>query len=65
MKVGDTISFRFGKGTKEGVVVRIHQKKVYMRVDFPRHKGKLICRKIHDLEGGTQKGEKAAKGKKK
>lgn len=63
MNVGDRITFPFGKGEKEGVVVRVHQKKVYLRVDFPRHKGKLICRKLHDLEAGPKKAEKAKRKK--
>lgn len=50
LKVGDRITFPFGKGEKEGVVDRIFQKNVYLRVDFPRHPGKLVRRKIDDLE---------------
>jgi hypothetical protein len=50
LKVGEKITFPFGKGEKEGVVDRIFQKNVYLRVDFPRHPGKLVRRKIDDLE---------------
>ena len=63
MNVGDKITFPFGKGEKEGVVVRMHQKNVYLRVDFPKHPGKLVRRKIHDLEGG-EKGKKSKKKEK-
>jgi hypothetical protein len=49
-RVGDRITFPFGKGEKEGVVDRVFQKNVYLRVDFPRHPGKLVRRKIDDLE---------------
>jgi hypothetical protein len=57
LKVGDRITFPFGKGEKEGVVDRIFQKNIYLRVDFPKHPGKLVRRKIDDLEpkGKTKK----------
>ena len=60
LKIGDRITFPFGKGEKEGVVDRVFQKNVYLRVDFPRHPGKLVRRKIDDLEPK----EKAKKKKK-
>jgi hypothetical protein len=50
LKVGERITFPFGKGEKEGVVDRVFQKNVYLRVDFPRHPGKLVRRKIEHLE---------------
>ena len=59
LKVGEKITFPFGKGEKEGVVDRVFQKNVYLRVDFPRHPGKLVRRKIDDLEPkGTKKKKK-------
>jgi hypothetical protein len=64
LKVGDRITFPFGKGEKEGVVARVFQKNVYLSVDFPRHPGKLVRRKIDDLEP-TGKGRKGDKRKKK
>ena len=64
LKVGDRITFPFGKGEKEGVVVRVFQKNVHLRVDFPRHPGKLVRRKIDDLEP-KGKGGRAGKRKKK
>jgi hypothetical protein len=63
LKVGDRITFPFGKGEKEGVVTRVFQKNVYLRVDFPRHPGKLVRRKIEDLEA-KGKGGKGGKRKK-
>jgi len=50
MQVGDKITIPFGSGTKEGVVVKVCEKNVWLRVDFPRHPGKLIRRKLSDLE---------------
>ena len=50
LKVGNRITFPFGNGEKEGVITRLFQKTVYLRVDFPKHPGKLIRRKIDALE---------------
>ena len=60
LRIGDRITFPFGKGEKEGIVDRVFQKNVYLRVDFPRHPGKLVRRKIDDLEpkGKTRKKKK-------
>ena len=62
LKVGDRITFPFGKGEKEGTVVRLFQKTVYLKVDFPKHPGKLVRRKVSDLE---PKDKKRKKGRKK
>jgi len=62
LKVGDRITFPFGNGEKEGVVTRLFQKTVYLRVDFPKHPGKLIHRKIDALEP-QDKGRKKKKKK--
>ncbi|HXZ36995.1 MAG TPA: hypothetical protein VEL68_13335 [Thermodesulfobacteriota bacterium] len=64
MEVGDRIKFSFGGEEKEGVVVKIFPKKVYLRVDFPRHKGKLIVRSLAALEGKIPQGKKKEKAKK-
>ncbi len=65
LKVGDRITFPFGSGEKEGVVTRVFQKTVYLKVDFPRHPGKLVRRKIDQLEPRSKgkKGRKRKKGK--
>jgi hypothetical protein len=64
MKVGDRITFPFGKGEKEGTIVRLFQKTVYLKVDFPKHPGKLVRRKVEDLgpRDKKRKGKKKAKG---
>ena len=43
---------KFGnkKEEKEGVIVKLFPKTVYLRVDFPHHKGKIVKRKRHQLE---------------
>ncbi len=62
MNVGERVKFQFGTQEKEGLVVKIFSKKVYLKVDFPRHPGKLVVRPIAELEG---KGPKPQKKKKK
>ncbi len=59
MNVGDRIKFSFGGKEKEGVVVKVFPKKVYLKVDFPKHPGKTVVRSLADLEG-----EKKAKPRK-
>ena len=70
MNVGDRIKFPFGGEQKEGVVVKIFPKKVYLKVDFPNHLGKIVVRTLAELEGKrsaakkSKKREKAEKEKK-
>ncbi len=75
MNVGDRIKFSFGGKEKEGIITRIFPKKVYLKVDFPKHPGKVVVRSLAELEGkGPErkkkekpkkaKKEKASKGKK-
>jgi hypothetical protein len=59
MEVGDKITVPFGTGEKEGTVYKIFPKTVYIKVDFPKHKGKVVKRSIMEL-----KPEEAAKKKK-
>jgi hypothetical protein len=61
MKVGEKIAFAFAGGEKEGMIERLTPKMAFLRVDFPRHKNKLIARKISVLEAGPP----SAKDKKK
>jgi len=62
MNVGDRLKFRFGEKEMEGIVIKIFPKKVYLKVDFPHHPGKIVARKIAELEG---KGPDPKKKKKK
>lgn len=66
MNVGDRVTFQFGGKEKEGQVVKIFPKKVYLKADFPRHPGKIVVRTIAELEGkGPATGKKKTKKKKK
>lgn len=70
MEAGNTIAFPFGKGEKEGIIYKIFPTTVYIKADFPKHKGKIIKRSITDVkpvkEGKKTKeeGKKGAKAKK-
>jgi hypothetical protein len=65
MNVGERIKFSFGGKEKEGVVTRIFPKKVYLKVDFPKHPGKVVIRSLAELEGKVPRQKKKAKKAKK
>jgi hypothetical protein len=58
MNVGDKVTIPFGKGTKEGTVERVFDKSIWVKVDFPRQPGKLVRRKVNDLQNVAAKGKK-------
>jgi hypothetical protein len=64
MEVGDKIKFPFGGKEKEGVIVKIFPKKVYLKADFARHPGKLVVRTLAELEGKRAAPKKKRKAKK-
>ena len=49
MQIGEKITFPFGKGEKEGVVCKVTPKNVFIKCDFPKHKDKIVRRKISQL----------------
>lgn len=61
MNVGDKVKFLFAGEEKEGVVVKVFPKKVYLQVDFPRHPGKIVVRSLAQLEGNIKKQKKKEK----
>lgn len=66
MNAGDKVKFLFAGEEKEGVVVKVFPKKVYLKVDFPRHPGKIVIRSLAELEGKiNKKKEKPEKKKEK
>ena len=65
IKVGNVIQFDFGGGRKEGTVLRLFDKTIYMSVDFPNQKGKIVKRKIAALNRDKGKTTKKGKGTKK
>ena len=65
MNVGERIKFSFGGKEKEGVVTQIFPKKVYLKVDFPKHPGKVVIRSLAELEGKVPRQKKKAKKAKK
>jgi hypothetical protein len=64
MEVGDKITFSFGKGEKEGTVYKVFPKTIYIKVDFPKHKGKIIKRSILTLNPGETAKKREAEKKK-
>jgi len=61
MEIGDKISIPFGKGEKEGIVYKIFPKTVYIKIDFPKHTGKIVKRSIIELQTKPVKKRKAPK----
>jgi len=59
MELGDKIKFSFAGKEKEGVVYKIFSKTIYISADFSNQKGKIIRRKIADLN--EVKGKKREK----
>lgn len=49
MEIGDKVKIKFGKKSeeKEGIIVKLFPKTVYLKVDFPNQKGKILRRKKH------------------
>ena len=64
MKVGDTIKFEFAGKKKEGVVYKLFENTVYLKVDFEGEKGKIVKRKRWRINPKAKKPAKAEKGKK-
>jgi hypothetical protein len=64
MEVGDTITFPFGKGEKEGTIYKIFPTTVYIKADFPKHKGKIIKRSIMDVQPMKEGKKTKEEGKK-
>jgi hypothetical protein len=50
MERGDKVMFPFGNGEKEGTVFKIFPKTVYIKVDFVKHKGKIVKRSIMEVQ---------------
>ncbi len=52
MKVGSKVKFTFGKKKqkKEGIVEKIFDKTVCLKVDFPNHKNKTVIKKKSELK---------------
>jgi hypothetical protein len=50
MKLGDRVKFSFAKKEMEGTVFRLCEKTVYIKVDFPKDKGKIVKRKVKNVK---------------
>ena len=60
MKVGDKIKIEFAGKKKDALVFKLFPNSVYLKVDFERDKGKILKRKLSQIEN-----KKSASGKEK
>ena len=60
MKVGDKIKIDFAGKKKDAVVFRLFPNSVHLKVDFEKDKGKILKRKLNQVED-----KKPASGKEK
>ena len=58
MKVGDKVKFNFAGKKKEGIVNKLFDKSVYLKVDFDKDKQKTVKRKLSEIDGGNAKKKK-------
>jgi hypothetical protein len=50
MKVGDKIKIEFAGKKKDALVFKLFPSSVYLKVDFERDKGKILKRKLSQIE---------------
>lgn len=52
MEVGKKVKFDFGKKKekKEGIVTKVFDKTVYLKVDFKNHKGKTVVKRKNEVK---------------
>jgi len=62
MKVGDTVKIDFAGKQKEGVVFKLFPNTVHLKMDFDRDKGKIVKRKLSEINKGKS-GKKKEKTK--
>ena len=55
MKIGDKIKFDFTGKKKEGVVSRLFDNTVYLKVDFDKDKQKTVKRKLSQVDSKKSK----------
>ncbi len=55
MKIGDKIKFDFAGKKKEGVVIRLFDNTVYLKVDFDKDKQKTVKRKLSQVDSKKSK----------
>lgn len=66
MKVGDTVKIDFAGKKKEGVVFKLFPNSVHLKMDFDQDKGKIVKRKLSEVDkgkSGKKKGKSKPKGK--
>lgn len=62
MKVGDTVKIDFAGKKKDGVVFKLFPNTVHLKMDFDKDKGKVVKRKLSEIDKGKS-GKKKEKAK--
>ena len=63
MKVGDSIKFDFAGKKREAVVHKLFINTVYLKVDFKFDKGKIVKRKLLQVDPKAKKTTNSPKSK--
>jgi hypothetical protein len=61
MKVGDAVKIDFAGEKKDAVVLKLFPNSVHLKMDFARHKGKIIKRKLNAVGEKKAPAPKAGK----
>ena len=61
MKAGDKIKIDFAGKKKDALVFKLFPSSVYLKVDFEYDKGKLVKRKLSQIENKTSTSKKEKK----
>ena len=61
MKVGETIKIDFAGKKKNALVFKLFPNSVYLKVDFERDKGKIVKRKLSQIENKKSTSNKEKK----
>ena len=61
MKVGDKIKIDFAGKKKDALVFKLFPSSVYLKVDFENHKGKILKRKLSQIENKKSTSNKEKK----
>ena len=61
MKVGDKIKIEFAGKKKDALVFKLFPSSVYLKVDFERDKGKILKRKLSQIENKKSASSKEKK----
>ena len=61
MKAGDKIKIDFAGKKKDALVFKLYPRSVYLKVDFKNDKGKIVKRKLSQIENKKPSAKKENK----